>query len=103
MDAIFGASPLEGNTSRERSIYINETRRANYSTVLTGPPLTLRKPIMFFEVDACAVHFLHNNALIITMHISNCQVSTILIYNRNIVNILYGGALDRMEDTSEAA
>ena len=42
VDAIFGACPLEGTTERERErfIYINEARRANYPTVLIGLPLT---------------------------------------------------------------
>ena len=59
---------------------------------------------MFFsEADACAVHFLHNDILFVPMHIGNCRVSRILVDNESSVNILYGGALDRMEDTPEVA
>jgi len=48
-------------------------------------------------------HFPHNDALIVTMIIDNCQVSKVLVDGGNSVNILYGGTLDRMEDTSETA
>ena len=37
------------------------------------------------------------------MHIGNCRVSKILVDAGSSVNILYGGALDRMEDTPELA
>ena len=47
---IFGASPLEGTTSREKAIYI-EARRSNYPTVLIGPPLFPSRRISFSEVD----------------------------------------------------
>ena len=85
------------------SIYINEACRINYLTVLTGPPLTPSKLIMFMETDACVVHFSHNDALIVTMHIDNCRVSRILVDNGSSIDILYRGALDRIEDTLEAA
>ena len=91
---------------REMSIYINEACRTNYLTVLTGPPLTPSKPIMFLETDACAVHFSYNDALIVTMHIDK---SRILVDSGSSINILYGGAmdimevLDRIEDTLEMA
>ena len=92
VDAILGAYPLEGITSRERSMYINEAHRANYPMVLIGPSLTPSKPFIFSEVDAYVVHFLDNYALIITMHIDNYQVSRILVNSGCSVNILYGGA-----------
>ena len=65
--------------------------------VLTGPPLIPTKPIV--EKDAYAVHFPHNDALNVTMHIDNYRVSKMLVDNGSSVNILHGGALDRMEDT----
>jgi len=37
------------------------------------------------------------------MHISNCRVFIILVDSGSSVNILYGGALDRMDDIPEAA
>ena len=100
--AIFSVYPLEGNTSKEKVIYVNETRRTNYPTVLIGPPLFLSRLVTFSEDDAYAVHFLHNDALIIIMHIGNCRVSRILVDNGSSVNILYGSAPDRM-DTLEIA
>jgi len=103
VDAIYDSCPLEGMTSRERSIYINEARRTNYPTIMTGPLLTSSKPIMFSEADACVVHFPHNNALIITMHIDNGQVSRNLVDKGSSVNILYGGTLDRIDDISGVA
>ena len=50
-----------------------------------------------------AMHFPHNDALIIIMTISNCHVSKVLVDNGSSINILYGGALDMMEDTPENA
>jgi len=58
---------------------------------------------MFSETHACAIHFPHNVALIVTMHIVNCQVSRILVDNESSVNILYRGTLDKMKDTTEIA
>jgi len=57
---------------------------------------------MFSEVDACGVYFPHNNTLIVTMHKDNYQVCKILVDNGSSINILYEGALDRMEDSPEA-
>ena len=48
------------------------------------------------------MHFPHD-ALIITMHIGSCQVSRILIDSGSSVNILYGSAMDNIEDTLEIA
>jgi len=103
VDVIFGACPLEGSTLKKRSIYINEACKANYPMVLIGPPLTRRKLIMFSKEDAYAVHFPHNDTLIVTMHLDNCRVSRILVDSESSVNILHGGALDIMEDTSKVA
>ena len=49
------------------------------------------------------MHFLHNDTLIVTMTIGNCQMSKVLVDGRSSVNILYEGALDLMEDTLETA
>ena len=51
-------------------------------------------PILFFS---------HDDALVVTMRIGNCHVSKILVDAESSVNILYGGALDMMEDTPEMA
>jgi len=71
--------------------------------VMTGPPLAPSRPISSSDSDALVVHFSHNDALINTMLIDNCRVSKILVNGGSSVNILYRGALDRMEDTLEIA
>ena len=76
---------------------------AIYPTVLTGPPLAPSKLVSFLAFDASTVHFPHNDALIITMLSGNCRASKILVERGSSVNILYREALDRMEDTPEAA
>ena len=72
INSIFGASLIEGVISRKMAIYINEARRSKYPMVLTGPPLALSKPRSFSDFDTPAMHFPHNDALIITMLIGNC-------------------------------
>jgi len=37
VNAIFGASPIEGTTTKKRAIYV-KARRSNYRMVLTSPP-----------------------------------------------------------------
>ena len=101
VDAIFSACSLKSTTSREKIIYINEANRSNYLTVLSPPPF-LSRPISFSEADACTVHFSHYDALIVTMHIGSCQVSRILVDSGSSI-ILYGRAVDKIEDTSEIA
>ena len=102
VDTIFDACPIKGTTSKEKSIYINETRKSNYPTVLTGPPRFPSRPITFSEADAGGIRFPHNDALVITMCIGNCQISQILIGGGSSNNIIYGDILNRME-TPEAA
>ena len=84
-------------------MYINEARRGKYPTMLTDLPLTLSKLILFLDADVLVVHFSHNNALIGTMLIDKYRVSKTLIDGGSSVNILYGGALDSIEDTAEIA
>ena len=52
VDVIFGAYPLEGTTSREKVIYINEACRSNYPMMLIVPPPFPSRSISFFEDDA---------------------------------------------------
>ena len=73
-----------------------------YSFFGNHPPSPLSRPI-FSEADAYVMHFPHNDALVATMHISCCRVSKILIDGGSSINILYGHALDRMEDILELA
>ena len=61
------------------------------------------RPVLFSEEDTYTVHFPHNDALVIAIQIGCCRVSKILIHGESSVNILYGHALDRMEDTPELA
>jgi len=100
---IFGACLLEGTTSKEKAIYINEARRSNYPTLLIGLPPFPSRSVSFTEADACAVHFPNNDALIITMRIGSCRISRILVDSGSSVNIWYGSALNRMGDTPEIA
>jgi len=101
LTTIYDVSPMEGITTKEKVIYINEARKSKYFTVLTDLPLTPRNPISFSDADAMVVHFPHNDALIVTTIIGNCRVTKVLVDRGSFVNILYGGALDRMEDTPE--
>ena len=69
--------------------------------VLTDLPLTPSRPISFSDADIMAVHFPHNDALIINIIIGNCRVSKVLVDEGSFVNILYGGAPNRMEGTQD--
>ena len=44
-----------------------------------------------------------NDALVVTAHIECCKVSKILVDGQSSINILYGHALGRMDDTPELA
>ena len=103
VNAIFDVSLIEVTTTKGRAIYVNEDQRDDYLAILTPPPSPLGRPIFFLKVDAYAMHFPHNDALIVTMHISCSRVSKILVDMGSSVNILYGHTLDRMEDTPELA
>ena len=103
VNAIFDTSPIDGTTAKQRTIYVNEARRDNYLAILTHPPSPLGRPIFFSEEDAYVVHFPYINALVMTIHISCCRVSKILVDGGRSVNILYSHALDWMEDTPELA
>jgi len=61
MNAIFGTFQIEGVTTKERAIYINESRRDNYSVILTSPRSSPSRPIYFSETDAYNVHLPHND------------------------------------------
>jgi len=74
-----------------------------YLAVLTHPPSPLSRLVFFSEEDAYTVHFSHNDALVVAIHIGCCKVSKILVDGGSSVNILYGHVLDRMEDTPELA
>jgi len=65
------------------------------------PPSPLGRPIFFSKVDAYAVYFPHNDALVIIMHICCCRVLKILVDGGSSVNVLYGHTLDQMEGTPE--
>ena len=67
---------------------------------MTSPPTSPNRPVSFSEEDAYSV-FKHNDALVVTIHISYCKVSKILVDGRSSVNIMYDHALDRMEDTPD--
>jgi len=69
VNATFGNSPMEGTTTKERTIYANEALRDNYPTIMTRPPTSPGSPVSFSEEDAYFVHFPHNDALIVTVHV----------------------------------
>jgi len=92
VNAIFDTSLIEGTTAKERAIYVNIARWM----VLTGPPSTPSRQITFSDADAHNVLFLHNDALVVTMHIRNCRVSKIIVDAGSNINILYWSVVDRM-------
>jgi len=102
VNAIFSNSPIEGTTAKGRAFYVNKARRDNYPVILTRLLSPLGMPI-FSEAYAYAVHFPHNDALVVNMHIGCCRASKILVDRGSSVNILYGHAFDRMKDTPELA
>jgi len=77
---------LECRHTKKITIYVNEAQRNNYLTIVTRPLTSPGKPIFFSEEDANFVHFSHNDALVVTVHIGCCKVSKILVDG---VNILY--------------
>ena len=79
VNAILGNSPVEGTTTKEGTIYINETRRDNYMKIVTHLTTSSGMPVFFLEKDAYFVHFPHNDALVVTVHINCCKVSKILV------------------------
>lgn len=99
LNAIFGFSLIEGTTVKERAIYVNMARRM----VLTGPPLTLTRLITFSDANTDVVLFPHNDALVVSMHIEKCECPRSSSTPAATSKILYGGSLDRMEDTLEMA
>jgi len=100
VNAIFRTSPIKGTTAKGRTIYFNEARRDNYPAILTCPPSLLGR-LVFFSEDTYVVHFPHNDALVVAIHIGCCKMSKILLDRGSSVNIMYGHALDRMKDTPE--
>ena len=60
-------------------------------------------PVFFLEEDAYAMHFPHNDALVVAIHIGCCKVLKILVDVWSSVNILYEHSLCRIEDTPELA
>ena len=53
--------------------------------------------------DTYAIHFPHNDTLVVTMLIDNYRMSKILVDCESCINVLNGGALNRIEDTPEIA
>ena len=103
LNAMFKNSPIEGTTTKERTIYVNETRRDNYSAIVTHSPTSPGSPIFFSGEYAYSVHCSYNDALVMTVHIDCCKVSKVLVDGGSSVNILYAHALNRMENTPELA
>jgi len=93
VNAIFDNSPIEDTTTKERTIYVNEACRDSHPAIVTR---TLRPQwaSLFSEEHSYAIHFLHNNALVVTVQIECCKVSKIQVGEGSSANILYGHALD---------
>jgi len=66
-------------------------------------PSPLGRPVFILEENAYIVHFPHNDALVMTIYIDYCKVLKIPVDGGSSVKILYGHALDRIEDTLELA
>jgi len=77
VNAIFGTSPIDDATTKERAIYFNKAQRDNYPAILTSPPSSPGRPIYFSETNAYTMHFSHNDILVMTMHIGCCGMSKI--------------------------
>jgi hypothetical protein len=103
INSIYGANPTEGMTAREQKLYVNAARQGSYPPLVTVPPSAPLHPITFTDADAVGVRFPHNDALVITIQMGNCKMARVLIDIGSSVNIIYGEALDRMEETPEAA
>jgi len=103
INSIFEANPIEGSTAKERKLYVNEARRGCYPSTVIASPAAHTHPITFTADDAIKVRFPHNDALVITIQMGNCKMARVLIDIGNNVNILYGEALNQMEETPEAA
>jgi len=79
VNVIFSTSLIKGTIVKGRVIYVNEAQRDNYPTILTCLTSPLDRIIFFSEADTYIVHFPHNDALVVTMHIGCCRVSKILV------------------------
>ena len=77
VNTIFENSPVEGTATKERTIYVNEAQRDNYLAIMTHLPTSPGMPVFLSKEDAYSVHFLHNDALVMTVHIDWCKVSKI--------------------------
>ena len=67
--AIFGNSPIEGTTTKEMTIYVNEAHMDNHPTIVTCPSTSPGRPVFFSEEDSYVMHFPHNDTLVVTTHI----------------------------------
>jgi len=103
VNAIFSNSPIEGTTTKERTLYVNEARRDSHPAIVTHPSTSAGGPVFSLEEDSYTVHFPCNDTLVMIAHIRCSKVSKILVDGGSSVNILYDHVLDRMKDTLELA
>jgi len=80
INAIFENSPIEGTTAKERTLYVNEVRRDDYPTIMTLPFTPPDRPVFFSKEDSFPMRFLHNDALIMMVHIGYYKISKILMH-----------------------
>ncbi|MBZ2164416.1 hypothetical protein, partial [Alteromonas stellipolaris] len=60
---------MEGFTSGDRRIYVNQARRELPPNTFTSPPTAPTKPITFSDADSEGVIYPHNDPLVITIPI----------------------------------
>ena len=102
VNAIFKNSPIEGTTSKETTIYVNEARRDNHLATMTHPLHLLES--RFFSPKKIHMLCVSLNAVVVVMmHIGWCKVSKILVDRGSSNNILHDHTLDQIDDASELA
>lgn len=55
------------------------------------------EPITFIEKDDQGVQFLHDDVVVVSLNIKNCNECHILIDNRSLANVLYYDAFLKIE------
>ena len=94
--------PATGDTVRERKSYAREVRGAvgNHYINMTEHVSKMAKiestEITFTEEEARTVRHPHNDALVVSLKVANNLVHRILVDNGSSVDVLFKGALDKM-------
>ncbi|XP_031277096.1 uncharacterized protein LOC116135527 [Pistacia vera] len=89
---IFGGLHLTGNSRGAHERYACAARHDPISVMsMTPRPAKVRRKeeITFYEKDAVRLHHPHDDALVITLEIGQCEVHRMLVDNESVVNILF--------------